>query len=44
MTTGERRALTKCLVATANDEAAKNDELRVSCFTHAGSLMHWTKS
>ena len=43
MTAGESRDLTNHLVAAENDEAAKNNKLRVSCFVHTGGLMHWTK-
>ena len=41
---GERWALTNHLVATANDEAVKNDKLHISCFNCTGGLMNWTKS
>ena len=43
MTAGESRDLTNHLVAAENDEAAKNNKLRVSCFVHTGGLIHWAK-
>ena len=44
MTAGKRRVLTNHLVAAAIDDAANNDELRVSYFTRTGRLIHWTKA
>lgn len=39
MTAGDRRVLISRLVAQANEENLKNDEMRIGCFCRTGMLM-----